>query len=145
MATAPRKVYIQDRNSGKVLQYKPDSAYQVEIESEVGGLSAQLWTLTDSGVAGYIYITSIQDNNVMSAGSSSGDPLYCTPKKDNFDLSQLWILRPPNTSDDNRYFVIMNAATGLVMDVKGKDKSADTFVQVHSRNNGSNQQFFFHA
>ena len=72
--TTPQEVYIQDRNSGKVLQYMPDATYEVVIESQSGATS-QKWLLTDSGVAGYIYIESKVDGNVITTGGDAKDPL----------------------------------------------------------------------
>ena len=59
MAT-PQEVYIQDKNSGKVLQYCLNADYEVQIQTQSDSTN-QKWLVTDSGVAGYIYIESKVD------------------------------------------------------------------------------------
>ena len=141
--TTPQAVYIKDRNSGMVLEYKPDTAYEVVIEPQSSGKKSQQWFVTDSGVAGYIYIQSMLDNKVISAGEKAQDPLYLATKNKGVDTSQLWILRAPNDGT-NAYSVIMSVKTGYVMDVPGASKSEGTRVNASSRNNGHNQQFSFY-
>lgn len=141
MASA-QAVYIKDRNSGLVFQYKPDTNAEVVIEKQVTGNASQLWLVIDSGVAGYIYIQSKLDGNVITGGQF-GDPLIVTPQSSGLDKSQLWILQ--GMSGTNPNFVIMNANSGYVIDVKGLGKDPGTRVQSYERNNQSNQQFSFHA
>jgi hypothetical protein len=137
----PQKVFIQDKNSQLVLEYKPDAVYEVVIEEQsTTSASNQHWIFADSGVAGYVYIQSVLDNKVIIAGDAQGDPLTVAPKKDGLDLNQLWIQREPNNGT-NPHFVLMSAKTGYVMDVRGGSKTAGTRVQIYSRNNNSNQQF----
>ena len=66
MTTTPlQAVYMQDRNSGLVLEYQPDTTYEVVTEKQKSlPIDTQQWFVTDSGVAGYVYIQSKQDNNV---------------------------------------------------------------------------------
>lgn len=92
--TSPQAVYIKDRNSGLVLEYKPNSTYEVEIETQTSA-STQQWLVLDSGFARYFYIQSKYNEYVISAGDESKDPLYLAPKKDGLDRNQLWILREP--------------------------------------------------
>ena len=136
---SPQKVFIQDRNSGLVLEYKPDATYEVVIAQQ-STLSSQRWILADSGVTGYMYIQSVVDNNVITAGDAKQDPLIVAPKRDGLDLNQLWIQHEPG-SGTNAHFVLMSAKTGNVMDVKGADKTPGTQVQIFSHSNSSNQQF----
>ena len=143
MSTTPA-VYIKDKNSGKVFQYKPDATYEVVIENEQSGLATQQWLLTESGVAGYIYVESKYDGNVITAGDDAGDPLIVSPKKSGLPTDQLWILRAPD-SGTNPNFVMMSAKTGLVMDIKSGSKDAGSRVQVYTRTNNANQQFSFHS
>ena len=138
----PQAVYIQDRNSGLVLEYQPDTTYEVVIEKKKSS-KCQLWFLADSGVAGYVYIQSMYDNNVITAGDAKQDPLIVSPKRKDLDRNQLWILREPS-SGTNPHFVLMSAKTGLVMDVKGANKAAGTRVQIYTRSNNDNQQFAFY-
>ena len=62
----PQAVYIKDRNSGKVLQYKPNDEYQVVIEPYSSSNTYQQWYVLDSGVIGYFYIA----NGTETGGSS---------------------------------------------------------------------------
>lgn len=135
-------VYIKDKNSGLVLDYKPDTTYEVVIENKTSS-TTQKWLLADSGVAGYLYIQNMYDNNVITAGDVAADHLIVRPKKEGLDLGQLWILRAPN-NETNPHFVLMSAKTGLVMDVAGFGIAPGTKVIVYSRNNTDNQQFAFH-
>ena len=134
-------VYIQDKNSGLVFEYQPDTTYEVVIEKKTSS-KCQQWGLADSGVAGYVYVQSMYDNKVITAGDAKQDPLIVSPKKTDLDLTQLWILREPNNGT-NPHFVLMSAKTGLVMDVKGANKAAGTQVQIYTRSNNDNQQFAF--
>ena len=81
-------VYIQDKNSGLVLEYQPDTVYEVVIEKKKSS-KCQLWFLADSGIAGYMYIQSMHDNNVITAGDAKQDPLIVSPKRKDLDLNQL--------------------------------------------------------
>ena len=132
-----QNVFIQDRNSGLVLEYRPNVTYEVVIEHQ-STASTQKWIFANSGVTGYVYIQSVVDNNVIAAGDAIQDPLIVVPKRDGLDLSQVWIQREPD-SGTNAHFVLMSAKTGYVMDVKGANKTPGTRVQIYSRNNNSNQ------
>ena len=83
------------------------------------------------------------DSKVITAGDEKTDPLIVATKKDGLDLNQLWILRAPD-SDTNHYFVLVSAKTGLAMDVRGPSKDPGTHVQLWSRTNRFNQQFYWH-
>ena len=143
MAT-PQEVFIQDKNSGKVLQYFPNADYEVQIESQSDSASTnQKWLVTESGVAGYVYIESKVDGNVISVGDEKHDHLIVYPKKPGANLNQLWIFREP-TDGTNRRFVIASAKTGYVMDVTDASTSSGTGIQVYDRTNKDNQQFSFY-
>ena len=145
----PQPVYIKDRNSGKVLQYKPNNDYQVVIEPYSSSNTNQQWYTLDSGVAGYFYIA-----NGTQTGSSSfwtryitasndiQTPIYLEPLSAGLNLNQLWILRDPDAGT-NQYFIIMNAKTGYVMNVRDKSTASGTPIQVYSRTNNYNEQFTF--
>ena len=141
--TPPPEVYIQDKNSGLVLEYNPNGMYEVTIE-ERSEARAQKWRLTDTGVAGYIFIQSALNNYCVTAGSFIEDPLYLAPKRGALDLNQVWILREPD-SGTNPNFVIMSAKTGYVMDVYGKSDTPGTQIIIYSRSNRDWQQYSFYA
>ena len=88
-------VYIRDRNPQLVLEYKPDIPNQVTIENRES-VPTQQWLVLDSGVAGYVHIQSIHNNNVITAGDALQDSLVVAPKRDGLDLNQLWILHEPD-------------------------------------------------
>ena len=142
--TSLQPVRIQDRNSGLFFQYIPNAANEaVELERKAS-TDTQEWFVTDSGVAGYVYIQSKHDNNVITAGDDSRDPLTVDPKKDSLDLNQVWILRDPNDDgSSNHYFIIQSAKTGYVMNVRGANKNPDAVVQIYKRTNSNNEQFAF--
>ena len=143
--TSLQAVYIQDRNSGLVLEYQPDVTYEVVTEKQKSpSIDTQQWFVTDSGVAGYVYIQSKHDNNVITAGDDSNDHLIVSPKKDGLDLTQVWILRDPNESgSSNPHFVLVSAKTGYAMNVKGASKDPGAIVQIYKRTNNDNEQFAF--
>ena len=87
-----------------------------------------------------MYIQSVVDNNVITAGDAKQDPFIVAPKRDSLDLNQSWIQYEPDNGT-NAHFVFMSAKTGNVMDVKGADKAPGTQVQIFSHSNSSNQQF----
>ena len=138
-----QEVYIQDRNSGLSLQYNPQATYEVTIERRTTS-SRQKWLLTDAGVAGYVYIQSAYNNRYVTAGTNREDPLYLSDKKGDLDLTQVWILREPD-SGTNRNFILMSARTGMVMDVFKKNQNPGTRIIIYNRSNGNWQQFSFHA
>ena len=125
------------------MQYKPNTTYEVELEQKSSS-DTQEWFVTDSGVAGYVYIQSKHDNKVITAGDDSGDHLILNPKKSSLDLNQVWILRDPNDDgSSNHYFIIQSAKTGYVMNVRGASKNPDAVVQIYKRTNDNNEQFAF--
>ena len=145
MATTDAKpVYIQDKNSGLVMEYQLDAPFQVVINSKQDGNLYQQFYITGSGVVGYVYVESVaQPNTVVSAADEKQKPLYLSTKDtSHLNLNELWILREPNSGTERR-FVLMSAATGLVMDVPGKNKDPGTYIQIDVRNNGANQQWAF--
>ena len=144
MATTDAKpVYIQDKNSGLVMEYQLDTPYQVVIQNKQSGNLYQQFYITGSGVAGYVYVESVaQPNTVVSAGNVGEKPLYMSPKDASLNLNELWILREPNSGTE-RHFVLMSAATGLVMDVVGFSHKAGTNIQTYDRKNTDNQQWAF--
>ena len=133
-------VYIQDRNSGLVFEYKPQSTYQVTIQRKSTS-RYQKWILTNAGVEGYVFIQSAQNDQYITAGDSQEDPLILAPKSGDFDLNQVWILREPE-SGTNQNFVLMSAKTGYVMDVYKRGDRPGTHVIIFRRSNGNWQQFF---
>ena len=139
-------MYIQDRNSQLVFEYinTANPQYEVVIEKPTSGKPTQQWLVTDSGVAGYVYIQSVYDGNVISVGDDKHDTLTVYPKKEGVNLNQLWILRPPDMDQNNQNFVLMSAKTGYVMDVKSGNKTPGTPIQLYDRNNKYHQQFRFY-
>ena len=137
----PIPLHIQDRNSLLFLEYKPNSTYEVVIE-ERSTSNTQKWLVIPSGFVDYFYIQSVHNNYVISAGMSSENPLFCAPKKSGLERTQLWILRAPDQGT-NSHYTVMNARTGLVMDVWDKQNKPGTRVQVYTRSNGHHQQFKF--
>ena len=136
-------VYIKDKNSGLVLEYRDDSTYEVVIEQKKDGDRKQQWILTNSGVIGYVYILNKKDKRkVITASDKAQTPLYLTSKSSSLDKSQLWILRAPDNGT-NPYFVLMSANTGLVMDVVDGITDPGTHVQVYKNHSGPMQQFSF--
>ena len=135
----PTPVYFDDRNSGLVLEYKPNSTYEVVIEKQ-SSKDQQKWRVLNSGFVGYYYIQSVHNDYVITAGTSAENPLYCAPKKSGLDRTQLWTFREPDSGTNSR-FIVMSAQTGLVMDVWKKDDKPGTRVQVFSRSNGNHQQW----
>lgn len=101
-----------------------------------------------SGVAGYVYIQSVYDGNVITTGDASQQHLIVFPKKDNLDMTQVWILRQPDNGTfllcTNPNFVIMSTKTGYVMDVRGASKEQGAIVQIYKCIDHNNQQFVFH-
>ncbi len=143
-ATDAKPVYIQDRNSGLVMEYQLDSPFQVVINRKQDGNLYQQFYITGSGVVGYVYVESVaKPNTVVSASDETQKPLFMSTKDtSHLNLNELWILREPNSGTERR-FVLMSAATGLVMDVQGANKEPGSHVQTHDRNNGRNQQWAF--
>ena len=140
MATKPMPVYLQDRNSGLVMEYQPDGPYQLVINNKQQGNLYQQFYITCSGVAGYVYVESVGKANTVVSGSQDNNPLYMSAMDTSrLNLNELWIL----DNGTNQYFVLMGAATGFVMDVVGKGTAPGTEIQTHDRNNGSNQQWAF--
>ncbi len=144
-ATDAKPVFIEDRRSGLVMEYQVDGSYQLVINRKAYGNDYQQFYITDSGVVGYVYVESVaQPNTVVTAADEKQKPLYMSTKDTHrLNLNELWILRAPNTEWSNKYFVLMSAATGLVMDAKGKDPG--THIQTYDRNNGHNQQWTFQS
>ena len=126
------------------MEYRPDGGpYQVVIDDKQQGNLYQQFYITCSGVAGYIYVESVaKPNTVVSAGNVGENPLYMSPKDTSLNLNELWILREPNSGTE-RHFVLMSAATGLVMDVVAFGIKSGTNVQTYGRNNTDNQQWAF--
>ena len=145
MATKPIPVYIQDNNSGLVMECQFDKGpYQVVIRNRQQGNLYQQFYITCSGVTGYVYVESVaKPNTVVTAGNVAEKPLYMSPKDTSpLNLNELWILREPNSGND-QCFVLMSAATGLVMDVVGFSHTPGTNIQTYDRNNTDNQQWAF--
>ena len=144
MATTckPMPVYLQDRNSGLVMEYRTDGPYQLVINNKQQGNLYQQFYITCSGVAGYVYVESVGKANTVVSGNQDNNPLYMSAMDSRLNLNELWILRDPDNGTNQR-FVLMSAATGFVMDVVGKNKAPGTEIQTHDRNNGSNQQWAF--
>ena len=90
-----------------------------------------------------MYIQSIHDDHVISAGDKEKDSLIVVSRKLSPDLNQLWILRAPD-DDTNAHFVLMSAKTGFVMDVKAASTSPGTYLQISTRHNKNNHQFYFY-
>ena len=141
-----KPVYIQDRNSGLVLEYQVDAPYDVVINKKQDGNAFQQWYITSSGVEGYVYVESAgQQNSVVSASVEKQKPLYVSTKvTSTLELSQLWILREPSDGTNQR-FILMSAASGYVMNVKGASKDPGTYIQTYDRTNDNNEQFTFHS
>ena len=138
-----QEVYIQDKNSGLVLEYRPEGTYQVTIQRK-SSTRYQKWILTNAGVEGYVFIQSAQNEHYVTAGNNEENPIFLAPKNGDLDLNQVWILREPD-SGTNRNFVLMSAKTGYVMDVFKKDTNPGTHIIIFRRSNGDWQQFSFHA
>ena len=91
-----QEVYIQDRNSGLVLEYTPQGTYQVTIQRKSTS-HYQKWILTNAGVEEYVFIQSAQYDQYVTAGNSQEDPLILAPKSCDLDLNQVWILCEPES------------------------------------------------
>ena len=88
--TSLKAVYIQNRNSGLVLEYQPDATYEVVMEkTKSPSTDTQQWFVIDSGVAGYVYIQSKYDKKVITAGDNKKDHLVVSPMKYSLDLNQV--------------------------------------------------------
>ena len=123
-------VYIQDKNSRLVMECQFDNPYQVVIDNKQQGNLYQQFYITCSGVAGYVYVESVaKPNTVVTAGNVGEKPLFMSPRDTSLHINELWILREPNSGTD-RHFVLMSAATGLVMDV--------VWIQPQARNKHPN-------
>ena len=140
-------VYIRDRNSGLVLEYKPFSDYEVKIEDYDSANIYQQWNVIPcDGFPEYYYIANSADPSKVIAADEKRTPLYLEPMHSGLprQLNQLWMFRPPDRSNpSNPFFNVMNVNTGLVMNVQGALTDPGTRVQVFSRNPGNNEQFYF--
>ncbi len=147
-ATDPQVVYIQDRSSGLVLQYNPNNVYQVTLEPYNPAFVFQRWYVLESGFPQYFFIansTGVGDDfmRVIAAGSNADSPLYLErPMALGLNLGQLWIFREADSNTDNPRFVVMNARSGLVWNARN-DQAPGGYVQVSSRTNLPNEQFYF--
>ena len=140
-------MYIQDRNSGLVLQYKPHSQYEVVIEHYDPANTYQQWYAIESGFPEYFYITNSTDEQsmrVVAGGHTLEDPLFLAPMSSDLDFSQLWIFRQPDAISNNPRFVIMSAYTGLVWNVHAANKFPGNYVQVWNNvYQAPAEQFYF--
>ena len=142
-------VHITDRNSGLVLEYKPLSAYEVETELyDSANIYQQWYVIPCDGFPEYYYIanSTVTDSlkKVIAAEDNSATPLYMEPMFSGLPLNQLWMFRPPIDSTlSNPFFNVMNAKTGLVMNVFSASTEPGTRVQVWGQNPGFNEQFYF--
>ena len=147
LEATPQAVYIKDRNSGLVLQYKPNHDYEVVIENYNSTNVYQQWYAIQSNFSEYYYIANSTDRymKVIAAGDNSGTPLYLEPIQSGLHRKQLWVFRQPANAvtTPNAHFMLMNAKTGLAMNVKGADTAPGTYVQVYTPDSGHNEQFYF--
>ena len=147
LEATPQAVYIKDRHSGLVLQYKPTHDYEVVIENYNSANVYQQWYVIQSNFSEYYYIANSTDwyMKVIAAGDNSGTPLYLEPMHSGLDRKQLWIFRQPAdaVTTPNAYFMVINAKTGLAMNVMGADTAPGTYVQVYTPDSGHNEQFYF--
>ena len=145
MATKPMPVYIQDRNSGLVMEYQPDGPYQVVINKKQQGNPYQQFYITCSGVAGFVYVESVAKANTVVSATDQHNPLYMSAMDTSqLNLNELWILRDPDNGTNQR-FVLMSAATGFVMAVSGADKDPGTYIKTYDRTNAKNEQWAFQS
>ena len=127
-------MYIQDRNSGLVLQYKPNSAYEVVIENYNSANIYQQWYVIQcDSFPEYYYIANSTATDpftkVIAASDNSATPLFLEPMYSGLPLNQLWMFRPPiNSNPSNPYYNVMNAKTGLAWNVKGASTDPGTYV-----------------
>ena len=141
----PQAVHIQDKNSGLVVQYTPNSAYKVQIQNYNSANVYQQWYVIQSNFSQYYYIATSTDQymKVIASNGSSKTPLFLQSMNSGLDRYQLWIfLQPGNAvTTANPCFMLMNAMTGLAWNVRDYDKSPGTVVQVYPPNPGLNEQF----
>ena len=122
------------------------SAYQVQTQNYNSTNVYQQWYVIQSNFSQYYYIANSTDRymKVIPSNGSSKTPLFLQPMHSGYlDRYQLWIfLQPGNAvTTANPCFMIMNAITGLVWNVRDYDKSPGTVVQVYPPNPGLNEQF----
>ena len=146
LQATPQAVHIQDKNSRLVLQYMPNSAYQVQLQNYNSANVYQQWYVIQSSFSEYYYIANSTDQymKVIAANSSEKTPLFLQPMNSGYlDRAQLWIfLQPGNAvTTANPCFMIMNAYSGLVWNVRDYGKTPGTVVQVYPPNPGVNEQF----
>jgi hypothetical protein len=139
-------MYIQQYGSGLVLQYKPNSEYQVEIEPHSSSNTNQQFYVIESGFPEYYYISNSTVSpfmRVMAAGANTGTPVFLTPMVSGLDRSQLWFLRQPDdaTTMANPSLLISNVATGLVMSVGSITQGS--FVRVNNPQVAQQQYYFY--
>jgi hypothetical protein len=141
-------MYIQDRHSGLVFEYKPNSVYQVEIEPHSSSNTNQHFYVIESSFPEYYYIANSTVSPFMRVIAAGGNqtPLFLQPMASGLDRSQLWIFRQPGDSitSTNPRFMVTNAQTGLAMNVKGESSQPGTRVQVYTPGSGHNMQFYFY-
>ena len=90
-------VYIRDRNSRLVLEYKPNSDYEVQIENfDSADVYQQWYVIPCDGFPVYYYIANSADPDKVIAADEKGTPLYLEPKHSGLprQLNQLWMFRP---------------------------------------------------
>ena len=145
LQATPQAVYIKDKNSGLVLQYKPNSEYQVEIEIYNSANVYQQWYVIQSNFSEYYYIANSTDRfmKVIVSSGSSQTPLYLEPMHSGLDLKQLWIFRQPANAvtTPNACFMISSAFNGLMMNVRDINTSPGTPLQVYIPTSHYNEQF----
>ena len=143
MATTPDiPVYIKASNTQLVMEYREGPHEVVMDNKKSGNCTYQQWLVTYSGIRGYVYIENVDANSVLTAGDNQRDPVYLKEKESGSDKHQLWILSAPDMGT-NPNFVLMNAKSGMVMDVRGASTSPNAVVQIYERHNHENQQFSF--
>ena len=142
-----KAVYMTDRNSGLVYQYKPLNPYEVVIEEYDCTNTYQQWYVIESAFPEYYYIANSTLNDqfihVITAGNCSEQPLYVERLTPDIIYNQLWIFRQPDSTTNNPYFIVMSAETGLDMNVHNANKTAGTRVQIYDRQNHLNEQVYF--
>ena len=142
-----KAVYMTDRNSGLVYEYKPLSPYKVEIEEYDCTNTYQQWYVIESDFPEYYFIANSTVNDpfmkVITAGNCSKEPLYVESITPDIINNQLWIFRQPDSTTNNPYFIIMSAQTGLDMNVHNANTTAGTRVQIFDRQNHLNEQVYF--